>query len=128
MKIIPIIKEESTEAEKIKETAHGYRQGLWHGYHKRKTDDYRIDDFHSHMLKMANEWERKYLTQIGTVDKTPLINQIQQASIHYRRQLAAIYKSQNSSESFLGEICMKLDKCLEEWEAEKLKNLPNEPG
>ncbi|MBB3840729.1 hypothetical protein FHS57_004749 [Runella defluvii] len=65
MKIIPRIKEELTEAEKIKETAHQYRQGLWLGYHKRKTDEHRIKDFHNYMLKMADEWETKYLKKIG---------------------------------------------------------------
>jgi hypothetical protein len=56
-------KPELTEAEKIAETAHKIKEGIWLGYHKRKTDDYKIEKLSAYLLEIVSKWETKYLSE-----------------------------------------------------------------
>ncbi|MCA0231528.1 MAG: hypothetical protein LCH91_13735 [Bacteroidetes bacterium] len=132
MKIIPIPKPELSETDKIKETAHQYRQGLWLSYHKRKTEEYHIDNFHSYMLKMVNEWEAKYLKKNGLCDghviKIGKEKRIKETAERFGKDFTIMYHSANSKEEHLAEFHLFMIKCINEWESSQLKKLDNEPG
>lgn len=57
-------KPQLTEEEKIKESAHKLKQGIWRGYHERKTDDYDIEKLNAYLLEIVGIWERKKLSQL----------------------------------------------------------------
>ncbi len=60
----PRPKPELTEEEKITETAHKLKQGIWQGYHSRKTDQHDVEKLNAYLLEIVGKWEAKKLSQI----------------------------------------------------------------